>query len=349
MKRTIIIFLFSLIVSNTIFSQNHSSYLNNINRANPREFLNEVYELRKNKQYDSIVSLIKHKIEHDTISKPYYYHQLACFYALKKDYKKASEQLFIALDSGIQINDVLTDTDVELLQNQSEWKSIKDTITSIYLRNNPNITDTSLSLKLWKIGIEDQRYRTLMRNNKRYDLKENTNEFDSISELYSIKIKNNLSFIKKLVKNKKWPLFSTVGKEAGEAAFLVVQHSGSNNLTKRALKLIENAVKKNEVSKSSYAMMIDRYLMNKNKKQIYGTQLRGRSKGMDEKGKVIYGRYFHYPIEDEKNVNKRREEMGMPTIEEYAKRFDVKYQYHPEYENMSCKKLYKYLIVESLK
>jgi len=346
--RQILIIVFLILYSN-VFSQSSKCNRNDFNRANPRFFLAEVHDLRINGQYDSILSLLDTRTKEDTVIEPFYYHQYACFYALKKNYTESFKNLYKALHFGIFINDVLTDTDIELLYNHSEWSIIKDTISAIYLRNNPHITDTSLSLNLWQMGIEDQRYRTLGRNNKRCNLIKGSLEYDSISEIHNNKIKANRFFIKELIRKKKWPLYSQVGQEAGDAAFLIVQHSGDNRLTKRALKLIEIAVKNDEASKSSYAMMLDRYLMHKGRKQIYGTQAITYSKGVDDNGKPIMGKTFLWPIDDEFNVNKRRKEMGMSSIEENAKRLGVEYKYISNYETMKCKPLVKLLKENSLK
>jgi hypothetical protein len=56
--------------------------------------------------------------------------------------------------------------------------------------------------------------------------------------------------------------------------------------------------------------------MRKGEKQIYGSQVVFSKTGEQE----------FYPIEDEKNVNIRREKVGLPPIEEYAKYFSIKYK-----------------------
>lgn len=64
------------------------------------------------------------------------------------------------------------------------------------------------------------------------------------------------------------------------------------------------------------AMMQDRILMREGKKQIYGSQ-------------VVYnktGEQIFYPIEDETNVNIRREKVGLQPLEEYAKYFGIDYK-----------------------
>ncbi len=89
-----------------------------------------------------------------------------------------------------------------------------------------------------------------------------------------------------------------------------------------------------------YAWIIDRYLMNKNKKQVYGTQF--YAIGKIENGVYKRGKSILWPIEDEKNVNSRRKEIGINiTIEEDIKRQGIEYIYTPEYEDMSVRKILK--------
>jgi len=66
--------------------------------------------------------------------------------------------------------------------------------------------------------------------------------------------------------------------------------------------------------------MEDRLLMEKGRKQIYGTQIRGEE---------LNGEYinFVWPIKNQKKVNKRRKAIGFnTTIEEYSKLFDIEYK-----------------------
>jgi hypothetical protein len=57
--------------------------------------------------------------------------------------------------------------------------------------------------------------------------------------------------------------------------------------------------------------------MRKGEKQKYGSQIRINPKtGMQE----------IWPIDDEKNVNKRRAEIGMEPMEDYARRFGIEYK-----------------------
>ena len=63
-----------------------------------------------------------------------------------------------------------------------------------------------------------------------------------------------------------------------------------------------------EVSKANLAYLIDRVLVNEGKKQLYGTQFW-----------FMNGKMEPRPIEDEANIDKRREEMGLGSFADYEK------------------------------
>lgn len=59
---------------------------------------------------------------------------------------------------------------------------------------------------------------------------------------------------------------------------------------------------------SRYAYLLDRTNMRQGKLQVYVSQLTMSGNG---------GQYF-FPIQDEPNVNSRREKIGLPPLERYA-------------------------------
>jgi hypothetical protein len=67
-------------------------------------------------------------------------------------------------------------------------------------------------------------------------------------------------------------------------------------------------------------MMEDRHLMHNSKEQIYGTQIRGQK---DKNGNWIH---FVWPIKNPDSVNILRERIGLGSIEEYAKGFEIEYK-----------------------
>ena len=113
-----------------------------------------------------------------------------------------------------------------------------------------------------------------------------------------------------------------VGDSASKAIFFVIQHSNIN-YQEKYLPLFIKSAKSGELDWKLVAMMIDRIKVNKNEKQIYGTQIVPIK---DPVTGYITDKCEFAPIEDEKNVNLKRKSVGHGTIEEYAKKFGIEYK-----------------------
>ncbi|WP_257667017.1 DUF6624 domain-containing protein [Parapedobacter tibetensis] len=104
-----------------------------------------------------------------------------------------------------------------------------------------------------------------------------------------------------------YPTIDKVGKEASEAAWLVIQHSiGQPDFMKRCRELLQNAISENNANSRSLAYLTDRIAVFEGKPQLYGTQF-----DWDENGKLNPNRY-----DDIANVNERRKSIGLNTLEE---------------------------------
>lgn len=149
-------------------------------------------------------------------------------------------------------------------------------------------------------------------NDKLFIAKEDMNENEKImfEKIKSIDDKNT-NRLKEIVEKYGWPGYSLVGKEGANAAWLILQHSGGLEFQKYCLKFIKDAMDKGEVSKSNYAYLIDRILIREEKKQLYGTQFQIKGNKM-----------VPFPIEDEDNVNERRNLMELSSLEEYSKQMN---------------------------
>ncbi len=158
-----------------------------INYVNPSSFLKEVDSLRKLKQYDLIIDDLNKRINSDSVQMWHYY-QMACFYSLKGDTNKPFEFLYKNMKLELCLDDILSDSDFESLHKTLQWQKLKDTICCIYLSNYPDIKDKELSIKLWLMGIEDQKYRTLGGNQKKEFPESNSKEFNTLNKEY---IKNS--------------------------------------------------------------------------------------------------------------------------------------------------------------
>ncbi len=121
----------------------------------------------------------------------------------------------------------------------------------------------------------------------------------------------NNARIKQIIKRQGWPTISLVGKEAAEAAWLIVQHAVLDTaFMKSCLALLEEAVRRDEAEGRHFAYLQDRVLNMSGRPQIYGTQ-----HDVDENGTA-----FPLPIENSAEVDNLRREMGLGTLTEATKR-----------------------------
>ncbi|MFX1724877.1 DUF6624 domain-containing protein [Stenotrophomonas sp. AS1] len=93
---------------------------------------------------------------------------------------------------------------------------------------------------------------------------------------------------------------SEVGEAAVSAQFLLLQHSGDRTLQADMARQMQELVDQGDFPKDAFATFIDRQLVYEGKPQRFGTQANES--------------FELYPIEDEGNVDKRRESMGLPPI-----------------------------------
>lgn len=114
---------------------------------------------------------------------------------------------------------------------------------------------------------------------------------------------------------------SIVGDLANEACFFVIQHADLK-YQEKYLPMFMDAASKNELPLKSVVMMIDRVRIEKGEKQLYGTQM---IPVQDPKTGYNTDQYQFAPIEDEKNVNKRRLPAGLDSIEVQARENNIKY------------------------
>lgn len=172
----------------------------------------------------------------------------------------------------------------------------------------PVSNDSILKNDLELIGVEDQTLRLLLPEvSKRFGKSSREEEYiwslihhqDSICLNKTLKILNDYGWLGK----------SRIGSKANQALWLVIQHANLE-IQEKYLPLLKKSVETGESEGWHLAFLEDRILMRNGKNQIYGSQAT-----WDKKINALK----IYPIEDVKNVNKRREKIGLEPIEEYAK------------------------------
>ncbi len=126
---------------------------------------------------------------------------------------------------------------------------------------------------------------------------------DSINE---IKAKN-------IISKYGYPGYNLVG-DASNNFWAIVQHCDDDvPFQEHVLALMKRELNKNNASKENYAYLVDRVLVGKHQKQIYGTQVYTNQK--THKSTPL-------PLKYPKTVNKLRHEMGLDPIELYLKSFE---------------------------
>jgi len=117
----------------------------------------------------------------------------------------------------------------------------------------------------------------------------------------------NAEILNDIIETIGYPTIDKVGKEASEAAWLVIQHSiGQPDFMKKCAQLLEIAVSQNNADKKNLAYLSDRIAVFEGKQQLYGTNF-----DWDENGKLS-----PYLYDDLVKVNQRRKAIGLNTLED---------------------------------
>jgi hypothetical protein len=156
--------------------------------------------------------------------------------------------------------------------------------------------DQSLVAILDTIYQDDQKYR-----------KESVLNWTIINYYDSI----NLIKVKKILDERGWLGADVVGEIGNQTLFLVIQHSDPET-REQYLPMMREAVKNGNARASSLALLEDRVALGRGEKQIYGSQI-----GQGEDG------YYVLPLIDPDNVDKRRAEVGLGTIQEYISKWGI--------------------------
>ncbi|MEL1255208.1 DUF6624 domain-containing protein [Flavobacterium sp. DGU38] len=136
-------------------------------------------------------------------------------------------------------------------------------------------------------------------------------ESGQISEGYNEEMKDlhnkNAKILNDIIDSIGYPTIDKVGKEANEAAWLVIQHSIEQpEFMKKSAELLKRAVRENKADLKSLAYLTDRIAVFEGKPQLYGTQF-----DWDENGNLSPNHF-----DDLAKVNERRKSLGLNTLDE---------------------------------
>jgi len=242
-------------------------------------------------------------------------HNLACAYSQMENYKECIKILnTIITAETIQF---ISDQDFYKVSHTKEWEVL---LKKVNQNNRLKLHDT-IFRDLVSIGINDQAfyyainyYEKKLGMKAAYEKKEGKPR-SKVLMYWDIKDslnKRNLQLVKYyLSKNFNVLSDSVVGNEFAGKCFLVIQHSDQETM-EEFLPIIKDLYNKKEAAGQRYALLYDRVSTFKNNTQYYGTQVNGETKQP-------------FLIKDEKNVDKRREELGMEPLSKYLMSMGIIY------------------------
>lgn len=304
MKRYLIL-IFVMIIN---FSANGQS-----NQKSYSELIRAGWKLCLGKKFKESAKLYDQAFKKNTNVPLNDRYNAACINSLAKNLDAAYKHLFVAVNElkWYDINHLKNDTDLTNLRKDKRWNEL----ISVMQKNKQEIEknyDKELVAVLDKIYFDDQSTRSQIRSKEeKYgrDSKEMHAFWESILKKDSI----NLIKVSKILDTQGWPSKEKIGTRGASTIFLVIQH-GNQDVKLKYLPMINEALKNDWLPKRQYAMFYDRLLLGQGKRQVYGTQL-----AMSKERKKPYV----LPLEDARNVDKRRAEMGLNTMQENLNRWDL--------------------------
>ena len=127
--------------------------------------------------------------------------------------------------------------------------------------------------------------------------------------------KQNLIKVVSLIENCGMPTTKEVSRKQMSAIWLVFQHADNTN-RKKYFPLLKKAAENGDLSKGNIALMEDRILMIDGKPQRYGSQI---SQNRETK------KWELYTLTKPESVDKRRAEVGLSSLKEYVKKWNIEF------------------------
>ncbi|MFK7953900.1 MAG: DUF6624 domain-containing protein, partial [Ekhidna sp.] len=148
--------------------------------------------------------------------------------------------------------------------------------------------------------------------------KTDTEKYRDLTDASIAEDRANTARMREIVAQHGWPTYNLVGEGPSNNAWLLVQHADRNPLFQaKCLPLLKKAVDNGQANPSNYAYLYDRVQVSKGEKQLYATQ--------SSSNNGLYEGSF-YALEDESNVQVRREEMNVTrSVVEYANSMGFEY------------------------
>jgi hypothetical protein len=306
--KIVILIVVSMLAKNLIFGQeNNSSYYKIANKA--QSLYNEKNYLESAKCYSQLINRFKPSAQSDD------YYNGACSWSLAN----LPDSAFLYLNRVVNekkyanVDHIVSDEDLKALHNDKRWKPLIEQVKS-------NKTKVEKGYNIPVVRALDSIYQFDQGGRSQVDSIEK--KFGRTSEevkkyLTTLNLQDSLNIIKvtSIIDKYGWLGPDKVGERGNTTLFLVVQHA-DKEVHLKYLPILRQAVKLGKAKSQHLALLEDRTALEEGKKQIYGSQIVRDPKT----GKPVIA-----PMEDEKDVDVRREGVGLGPLKEYAKFFHIDY------------------------
>lgn len=305
MKKTAYLIIIGFLVFNYSFGQNQEKY---------SEFIKEALNLYEAKDFEKSAKKYKEAFDQlDGKANPNDRYNAACSYSLANDLENSFYHLFYLVEHPKikYYSFITTDSDLESLHSDNRWEKL----IAIVKANKDDAEkklDKPLIAILDTIFTKDQTYRSQIGEIEETFGRE-SNEMKKHWELIEEKDSINLIKIKNILDEKGWLGPRIIGNQGNSTLFLVIQHSDLETQLKY-LPLMREAAKQGSANPSSLALLEDRVALRQGKRQIYGSQI-----GRDSEA----GEYYVSPMIDPENVDKRRAQVGLGTLQDYVSNWNI--------------------------
>jgi hypothetical protein len=121
---------------------------------------------------------------------------------------------------------------------------------------------------------------------------------------------DNTNWLKQTIAAHGYPGSKLLGEDGAQAAFTLILHADDVAFQKQCYALMEEPIHNGEAKIQWRAFLRDRILVAEGKNQLYGTQVK----------EIKGGKVTLYPIDDEANVDQRRQTFGLEPLAEYVKK-----------------------------
>ncbi|ANH81370.1 hypothetical protein A8C56_10580 [Niabella ginsenosidivorans] len=240
------------------------------------------------------------------------FYNAGCSAALSGDKVLALKWLTLALKNGwSNVRHLKTDTDLTSLYNNKNWNKLVSEMQEIVDKREAGY-DKPLQAKLLEIYDNDQQIRRQYITAQK-EFGHQSKQVDSLGNIMMYKDSINLIKVTDILDKYGWVGADKVGGKANQTLFLVIQHADLKTQQKY-LPMMREAVKNKNAGNSALALLEDRVALGEGRKQIYGSQI-----GYDNETKKNYV----LPLDDPDNVDKRRAAVGLGSLSDYVKHWDI--------------------------